>query len=716
MSAHLAMSVAILHSAPANEAPPPQASRRYVLGAELGRGGCGVVHEAWDTLLQRDVAIKRLAQGRSSDTALREARLTARVQHPAIVAVHEVFQDDDAAQVVMEIVRGRTLAEVLAQGPVSESEACAWIAEIADALAVAHDAGVHHGDIKPSNLMIQIDGRLRILDFGIAQATDALATGDVANGCAGTLLFMAPERLLGRAPDVASDIYALGMVLHELVGSLGVGRGDDALALVYRKLHGEFPSSLPNVSPALQRLILCMTHRDPSARPANMREARQRVLSRSGDERAPQPATSGHRVRLRTVLALLTVGLTACIVFVGGRATREPLPFVDVQRELAAAQRELHAYDDREALASATLRLEHVLQARPTQAGAAAALAIADYLNYVSDRRDVWLQRAQEHATRAVKAEPALALAHAALAWVDEARGRFVQSEQSYQQALALDPFEFHALNGYARLLMTERRFEQAQTVLEEALQHYPHEPAFLNAMGTVHYGQFDFSGAERWFNAAIDARPAAVISYANLSAALAGEGRIEEALSTLQRGLEVRPDGRLYANLGTLLFGQSRYAEAASAFQRALSVERGEQNDYRNWANLADALRWTADGQTGAQEAYRHALALLRPQLSGDPNATALSRAGLYAAHLSNCSDSRSWTMRALAAGQGSADVLYRSAVAAELCGDRTSALLRITQAFRAGFPPSDVAQDPELRGLRSDPEFTIPTQRSRP
>ena len=119
------MSVAILHSAPANEGPPPQASRRYVLGAELGRGGCGVVHEAWDTLLQREVAIKRLAQGRSSDTALREARLTARVQHPAIVAVHEVFQDDDAAQVVMEIVRGRTLAEVLAQGPVSESEACA---------------------------------------------------------------------------------------------------------------------------------------------------------------------------------------------------------------------------------------------------------------------------------------------------------------------------------------------------------------------------------------------------------------------------------------------------------------------------------------------------------------------------------------------------------------------------------------------------------------
>ena len=102
------MSVPVLRSAPANEAPPPQAWRRYVLGAELGRGGCGVVHEAWDTLLQRDVAIKRLAQGRSSESALREARLTARVQHPAIVAVHEVFQDDDAAQVVMEIVRGRT--------------------------------------------------------------------------------------------------------------------------------------------------------------------------------------------------------------------------------------------------------------------------------------------------------------------------------------------------------------------------------------------------------------------------------------------------------------------------------------------------------------------------------------------------------------------------------------------------------------------------------
>lgn len=705
---------------------PPSLGVRYALGAVIGAGASGVVHEAWDRRLHRTVAIKRLVRQGTGNEALREARLAVRVRHPAIVAIYEVLEWDGHPAVVMERVRGRTLAEVLWNEPVTEDRAVAWVVAVADALATVHDGGVFHGDIKPSNLMIEADGgRVRILDFGIAHAGDPLATGDAGSIDAGTLAFMSPERLLGHPHNAASDIYALGVVLYALLAGPRATGDQDGLNLAYRKLHDDFPPRLPTASPALQEVIAAMTHRDASRRPTDMRAVI--ALLRSSLPPAGQPlqdglpppppphshatARRGLATRSRWVIAVAVaaavLGIAIALWWIPPTRV-DALPLARLQHELALADQELRAYDDPMALASATQRLNSVLRAHPDHAGAAAALAIAYCLHHaVEPGNDAWLQQAQGAAHRALRGEPQLALAHTAAAWVEEARGRFGEAEQAYKQALALDPAGFQALNGYAQMLITQRRAAEAEDVLQRALAAFPREPAFLNAMGTLRYMDADYSGAERSFNEAIAAKPEAVLSYANLSAALARQGRTDEALSVLQRGLTVRADSRLFTNLGNLLFAQSRYAEAASIFERALAATPGSANSYLKWANLADALRGVPGAEARAQDAYRHALALLGPQLGAAPNATVSSRAGLYAAHMGDCGQAQSLASQALALAPRAPDVLFRAAVAAEVCGERDPARTRLQAAFAAGYPRATAEQEPALRALLEDKRF---------
>ena len=162
----------------------------YELREVLGRGGQGCVYAAWDRKLHREVALKQLQlpAGDGLDAALTEARASAALTHDAFVRVHDVFQHEGAAYVAMERVNGTTLREMRANGPLPWRRVAAWIATAAEALHEAHRSGVVHGDIKPSNLIIDERGRLRILDFGVARTLDPQATSPAGGTpVAGTL-------------------------------------------------------------------------------------------------------------------------------------------------------------------------------------------------------------------------------------------------------------------------------------------------------------------------------------------------------------------------------------------------------------------------------------------------------------------------------------------------------------------------------------------------
>jgi serine/threonine protein kinase len=207
-------------------APPPVAWERahapgrrvgrFELLRELGRGGFGIVFEARDVELGRAVAFKAVkpsARSRDPDTLRREARAVAALQHPAIVTLYDAGRSPEGDYLIFELLRGETLADRAARGPVSAREAVRVALAVARALVHAHAAGVLHRDLKPSNVFLTADGGVKVLDFGLAHVF-GLATPAQS----GTPGYMAPEQLRGEGEDARTDVFALGVLLAEMLG------------------------------------------------------------------------------------------------------------------------------------------------------------------------------------------------------------------------------------------------------------------------------------------------------------------------------------------------------------------------------------------------------------------------------------------------------------------------------------------------------------------
>jgi tRNA A-37 threonylcarbamoyl transferase component Bud32 len=247
---------------------------RYEVTRLLGRGGMAEVYLAHDRLLDRPVAVKVLREHLSGDDRLltrfrREARAAAGLSHRNIVAVHDVGVDGDAPFIVMELVRGRTLSDVLTeQGPFPSDR----VAEIGEAAArgleVAHQAGIVHRDVKPGNVMLTGDGEVKLLDFGIANAVRWTRITDTP-AVQGTAEYMAPEQIRGEGADRRSDIYALGVVLYEMATGRPPFGGDTPLAIAYRHIEEAPPppqAVRPDLPDGLSSILLRCLAKQPADR------------------------------------------------------------------------------------------------------------------------------------------------------------------------------------------------------------------------------------------------------------------------------------------------------------------------------------------------------------------------------------------------------------------------------------------------------------------
>src|SRR5919198_1065062 len=333
----------------------------YWVEAQLGAGGMGVVYKALDVRLERPVAIKFLANPSAGVVSeiISEARAASALNHPHICTIHEVCEAAGQAFIVMEYVEGQTLREVIPLDGLAVESAVAFAIQIADGIAHAHDHGVVHRDLKSANIVITPDGRAKILDFGLAlrftpsrfDELSKLATREDSNAdtTAGTLAYLAPEVLRGMQPDARSDIWALGVVLYEMLTSRLPFSGRNNAELCTEILR-ESPWPLrASIDTGLRGIVLRCLMKEPRQRYQRASEVRaaletiQRELEGSGplSERLPSvPVTSKWRLTRKTTLTAAAI-LPAILLFTLAvpETRRMILPSSWLQRDGGSAER-----------------------------------------------------------------------------------------------------------------------------------------------------------------------------------------------------------------------------------------------------------------------------------------------------------------------------------------------------------------------------------------
>src|SRR6516162_5852821 len=257
----------------------------YEILGQIGAGGMGEVYRAKDPRLGRDVAIKVLPASFSADAdRLRrfeqEARAAGILNHPNITAVYDIGSHEGAPYVVQELLEGETLRSALAGGRLSPRKAVDYSLQVAHGLAAAHEKGIVHRDLKPENLFVTRDGRVKILDFGLAklthqeegsQATNLpTATAGTEPGVVlGTLGYMSPEQVRGKAADPRSDIFSFGAILYEMLSGRRAFAGDsaaDTMSAILKEDPPDLSVTNQNVSPGLERIVRHCLEKNPEQR------------------------------------------------------------------------------------------------------------------------------------------------------------------------------------------------------------------------------------------------------------------------------------------------------------------------------------------------------------------------------------------------------------------------------------------------------------------
>ena len=317
-----------------------QTISHYKITSMLGEGGMGEVYRAEDTTLKREVAIKVLPERFTQDTERlarfrREAQVLASLNHPNIAAIHSFEHSDGVHFLAMELVEGETLAQRVAKGPLPVEEALEVSLQIAEGLEAAHESGIIHRDLKPANVKITPEGKVKVLDFGLAKALeDEVPAADLTSSptrtdqmtnvgmILGTAGYMSPEQARGKPVDKRTDIWAFGCVLYELLTGSQVFGGETVTDILGAVVHKDPDwEALPEDTPrAIQRLLRRCLERDPHERLRDMGDARIEIGQAVNDPRGAdtvtfppqQPIPLWRQPTAITALALaLVIGLSA---------------------------------------------------------------------------------------------------------------------------------------------------------------------------------------------------------------------------------------------------------------------------------------------------------------------------------------------------------------------------------------------------------------------
>lgn len=506
----------------------------------LAEGGFAEVYRAFDEGLQRLVVIKVPKPGRldSREAFLAEARRLARLAHEGIVTVYDVGIEADVCFIVSEFLEGGSLADRLARQRPIVAEAVRFVAEVAEALEYAHRNGVIHRDVKPANILIDHHGRAKLADFGIAQSVSNAGASGLSLG---TLRYMSPEQLEGRPIDHRSDIFSLGVVLHELLTGTAPYRSLEPQSLRRDILAGaqRLSEKLPAPFRAICRKAL---RHDPHERHSSAAQFAAEVR-RAGGGQAP-----GHAWLVPPVAgALVVVGVVAATRWPRDAPPHDPRAAVTQERtplegpsheELRAEADNLffqRRFADAEPLFTACLEREPDDLAALTRRGQCRA------------GRGAFAAAAQDF-TRGLALEPRDAKLHKHRAMAYASLRQFEQAIPDYERAVALDPTDRETLESFGAcysIMAAEKAdaksFAEAAELMTKALAVYPHAAVFRHQRGSCffHAGQYEKALAD--IDEAIRMEPGKPEHHENRGHTLERLGRAEEAEREFKQAEELR-------------------------------------------------------------------------------------------------------------------------------------------------------------------------------
>lgn len=604
-----------------------------VLGP-LGAGGMGEVYRARDTRLGRDVAIKVLPEAFARDPARaarfeREARLLAAINHPTIAAIYGAEEFDSLRCIILELVEGETLAERLTRGALSIDESRGLASQIAEALEAAHERGVVHRDLKPSNIKITPEGKVKVLDFGLAKAMELPSDADMSQSptavgmdtrpgmIVGTVEFMSPEQARGKPVDKRTDIWAFGCILFEMLSGRRAFTGETPSDVLAAILAAEpdwklLPSATP---PRLRELLGRCLEKDANRRLRDIGEARIATQQRAVGAAPFRSSAASRMARPRNLMIVLALAALLAAVWVAlrprepGRATLPGnlslavLPFRDLSPE---SHSQLLGDGLAETVSVRLARLPGVQVVNPaavtdayqkeTDPYRAAAKLGATMIvsgSFQRSREQMRISFAILNAGR--KSQLAL----------DEVRG--AASELFAMEDQVADKIAGHlnrprpsAHPSAPSGLETAGQQERYLVALGD-LQRYD-KPASVDAA----IQSLEGLAAERPNNALVDAALGRAYLYRyNLTR---DKSWAEKAAAAVARARASAPDlPEVDATLGELLLRTGKAREAVAAFQKALALQPNNFDALLGLARAHDA----AGDSASAEAAYKRAIEL---------------------------------------------------------------------------------------------------------
>jgi len=500
----------------------------YTITRRLGRGGMGEVFEATDLDLGRPVALKFVAAEMTADAEAlkrleREARAAAALQHPHIATLYAFERDDGRSFIAMELMSGGSVRDRISAGRLPVGQALAIARDTAAALAHAHQRGIVHRDVKPENLMFSEGGIVKLMDFGLARATQQSRL-TMTGTAVGTAAYMPPESTRGAA-EAPGDIFSLGVTLHEMLAGELPFTGDTPLALLYTSANDPprpLRAARPDAPAAVEELIGRMLAKDPAARPDAATVVRELALMtgvpapiggdtgenlastiaigdhEAGEEAGPRRrfprGWAGRLLILMPVAALIGVFMMLRVMMQAERGDRHDTAVALNNRGFELLQND--------SLSTARVTLEAALKADARYPEA--MLNLAEVLSRSGDANGAaaWYGRV----IREFPSDSAHAgMAHYQLGEIDMAASAIPSAIGHYRAALALDSTNVRYSNNLAFALVQAGRPNDAIPVLRTALDRFPGEAALHKNLGLALLRSGSAREAVREFDAAID-------------------------------------------------------------------------------------------------------------------------------------------------------------------------------------------------------------------